>query len=255
MPTALVTGATSGIGEAFARQLAARGYRLVIVARDAERLAERRSSLLAARCPGGRDDRRGPDGRAGQGTWSPIGCDPRDDPIDLLVNNAGGTLPMEFLQATEADLIRQVELNAVAVMLLTHAALPGMLGQGPRRGDQRRVDGGAGAGSRVDLRRVQVVRGVVQRGTVGDAARDRGAGAGAVPGVRPHRVPSTGEDRHVARTRPGPTSTSTSWWPRRWPICGRTGRCPSRRCSTRRCTWSPSSRRGRWCAAGPRRRS
>ncbi len=53
-----------------------------------------------------------------------------DDPIDLLVNNAGGTLPMDFLQATEADLVRQVELNAVAVMLLTHAALPGMLARG-----------------------------------------------------------------------------------------------------------------------------
>lgn len=53
-----------------------------------------------------------------------------DDPIDLLVNNAGGTLPMDFLHATEADLIGQVELNAVAVMLLTHAVLPGMLARG-----------------------------------------------------------------------------------------------------------------------------
>ncbi len=52
------------------------------------------------------------------------------DPIDLLVNNAGGTLPMDFLQATEADLIRQVELNAVSVMLLTHAVLPGMVARG-----------------------------------------------------------------------------------------------------------------------------
>ena len=46
------------------------------------------------------------------------------------MNNAGGTLPMDFLQATEADLIRQVELNAVAVMLLTHAVLPGMVARG-----------------------------------------------------------------------------------------------------------------------------
>jgi hypothetical protein len=129
MPTALVTGATSGIGAAFAHQLAASGYRLVIVARDAARLADRRLSLLAGGAPDVAviaADLTDPGSRAAVVER----LRSADDPVDLLVNNAGGTLPMDFLQATEADLIRQVELNAVAVMVLTHAVLPGMLARG-----------------------------------------------------------------------------------------------------------------------------
>ena len=129
MPTALITGATSGIGAAFARHLAANGYRLVIVARDAERLADRRSALLSGGAPA--VDVIVADVTEAQTRAHVVDrLRSADDPIDLLVNNAGGTLPMAFLQATEADLIRQVELNAVSVMLLTHAAMPRMLARG-----------------------------------------------------------------------------------------------------------------------------
>jgi short-subunit dehydrogenase len=129
MPTALVTGATSGIGHAFARYLAAAGYRLVIVARDGDRLAERRDSLMAL----GASDVQTITADLTEPTQRAVVVDrlqAATDPVELLVNNAGSTLGVEFLQATEADLIRQLELNAVAVMVLTHAALPGMLTRG-----------------------------------------------------------------------------------------------------------------------------
>ena len=129
MPIALITGATSGIGYAFARHLATAGYSLVLVARDATRLAERRTTLLGMGAPAVQtmtadlaeaEQRDRVAARLSAGT----------DPIDLLVNNAGSSLGVEFLQAAPADLQRQVELNSVAVMLLMRAALPGMIARG-----------------------------------------------------------------------------------------------------------------------------
>ncbi len=126
MSIALVTGATSGIGYAFARHLAAAGYRLVLVARDGARLAERSETLLALGAPGVDvivADLTEPDQRARVVERLQMDV----EPVDLLINNAGGTLGREFLQADPADLVRQVELNSVAVMLLMRAALPGMI--------------------------------------------------------------------------------------------------------------------------------
>lgn len=129
MQIALVTGATSGIGYAFARHLAMAGYSLVIVARDAARLSECRTRLLGMGAPAVQTlpadltdaEQRG---RVADRLAADV------DPVDLLVNNAGGTLGVEFMQAEPAELQGQVELNSVAVMLLMRAALPGMIARG-----------------------------------------------------------------------------------------------------------------------------
>ncbi len=129
MPTALVTGATSGIGYAFCRNLARSGYALVIVARDGERLAARRTELLRLGSPAVDSIRADLADRTQREQVAQRLRDP-EQPIDLLVNNAGSTLGVEFLQAADADLIAQVELNSIAVMSLMHAALPVMISRG-----------------------------------------------------------------------------------------------------------------------------
>ncbi len=125
----MITGATAGIGAAFAEHLAQDGYGLVLVARDAQRLAD--FALVLARL-GSPDvetipaDLTDPAGRA----LVTARLDDRNRPIQLLINNAGIGLGKEFLQTSTEELIRQLDLNVTAVMLLTHAALPGMTARG-----------------------------------------------------------------------------------------------------------------------------
>jgi hypothetical protein len=127
--TALVTGATSGIGAAFARALAASGHDLVLVARDSGRLAETAKQLHDAHgvevsvVPA---DLSTADGCAVVESRLADGA----APIDLLVNNAGMTLNKSFLRATADDEQRLLHVNVIAVMRLTHAALPGMVERG-----------------------------------------------------------------------------------------------------------------------------
>jgi len=126
MGTVLVTGASAGIGAAFARHFALAGERLVLVARDATRLERARPTLLAAGAPEVEvlaADLTDPEQRAR------VAARLRNDarPVDVLVNNAGKGLGKGFAAATDAELLEQLELNVTAVMLLTHAALPGMI--------------------------------------------------------------------------------------------------------------------------------
>jgi short-subunit dehydrogenase len=125
MPIALITGASAGLGAEFARQLAARGYDLVLVARDRERLDELARSLpvrvevIAADLLD-----------AASRALVEARAAATADPVDFLVNNAGYGLPKEFDENTVDQEARQLELLAVVPLRLAHAALSQML---PRR--------------------------------------------------------------------------------------------------------------------------
>ena len=126
-PVALVTGATAGIGAAFARELAAEGHDLVLVARDQARLEALAAELGGAEVlPADLSTPEGCDLVAGRL------ADP-GRPVDVLVNNAGMSLNTPFPRSTVEQEELLLRLNVHAVMRLTLAALPAMTARG--RGD------------------------------------------------------------------------------------------------------------------------
>jgi len=121
---AVVTGASAGIGEGFARRLASDGYDLVLVARRAERLARladelsdrHRAAVEVLVADLGREDgvaRVEERLRAGE--------------VDLLVNNAGFGTVGEFAELPLERELEEVDLNVRALMRLCHAALRPMI--------------------------------------------------------------------------------------------------------------------------------
>ena len=123
----LITGASAGIGEATARAASARGARVVLAARRAdrvERLAEELGEALA------------------------VGCDVTDESqvatvmtrtlerfgrLDVVVNNAGQGLHARVEDTTPSDLRALLELNLVAPLVVMQAVLPVMRAQGSGR--------------------------------------------------------------------------------------------------------------------------
>lgn len=121
--TALITGASSGIGEEFAKVLSARGYELVLVARREQRLRELAERLPTAAhvvtCDLGSDASSLP------GKVRALGVE-----VDLLVNNAGFGLRGRFADLPADRQAEMVRVNCEAIVILTGAFLPPMIARG-----------------------------------------------------------------------------------------------------------------------------
>ena len=126
-PRALVTGASSGIGAAYAERLARDGHDLILVARRRERLEE-----LAERL------RREADAHAevlaadltDAGALAQLEAHVADEPLALVVNNAGFGSYGPFVQVEPEVVDDLINIHVRAVARLTRAALPGMIRRG-----------------------------------------------------------------------------------------------------------------------------
>ena len=125
--TAVVTGASAGIGEGFARHLARRRYDLVLVARRRERLEQLAVELGAG--DGIRAEVLQADLATGDGV-SQVAERVRADDVTVLVNNAGFGTAGEFCELPLEREIEEIDVNVRAPVRLTHAALSSMV---PRR--------------------------------------------------------------------------------------------------------------------------
>lgn len=130
--TALITGASSGLGTEFARQLAASGADVVLVARDRAALdavADEIGGRYGVACEVIAVDLTTPEGLAEVGER----LSDTARPVGVLVNNAGFGLDLDFARNDIADEDRHLDLHVRATMHLSHAALRAMTARGGGR--------------------------------------------------------------------------------------------------------------------------
>ncbi|MFM0741563.1 SDR family oxidoreductase [Paraburkholderia xenovorans] len=126
--TALITGASSGIGAVYADRLARRGYDLILVARDVKRLNELAESLRAA--TGRHIDTIAADLTAKADQRRIEERLRSDRGITMLVNNAGVGATKPLIDSNVDSLESMIELNVTALTRLTAAAVPGFVERG-----------------------------------------------------------------------------------------------------------------------------
>lgn len=124
---AVVTGASSGIGEEFARELARRGYPVLAVARRQERLG---ALAKQASAKGGLIEPLTADLATESGVGAVLKGLERLGEIELLINNAGIANAGDFVEASLDREVAAIRLNLEAVVRLTHGALQLMTRRG-----------------------------------------------------------------------------------------------------------------------------
>ena len=125
--TALVTGASSGLGEAYALALADRGAKVILVARRADRLRALSDRINAKH-------------GIYASTVIPMDLSSRDaastlakvikgrgTQVDILVNNAGFGSTLNFIEEDHSSIVNELSVNVNALVELTHFFLPGMV--------------------------------------------------------------------------------------------------------------------------------
>jgi uncharacterized protein len=128
--TALITGASGGIGAEFAVQLAARGANVVLVARRADKLAELHDTLVAKH-PGITVDVVAEDlAVPGSGASLADKVTALGRTVDILVNNAGVGLHAKFVDQPPEPNAAQIQLNCGTLVDLTARYLPSMVERG-----------------------------------------------------------------------------------------------------------------------------
>jgi short-subunit dehydrogenase len=126
--TALVTGASSGIGALYAQRLAQRGHDLILVARNGSRLSALSARITAAT---GRKVRTITADLSSSSDLARIEDTLRQDAsISVLVNNAGVGATAPLLEADVDKMSEMIALNTNALMRLTYAAVPGFVARG-----------------------------------------------------------------------------------------------------------------------------
>jgi short-subunit dehydrogenase len=138
--TAVLTGASRGIGVFIARALAKEGVNLSLAARSEVELEAVRTEMaalgvkaIATKCDVTNAEDRA---RLLERTESELG------PVDILINNAGIDPATRFETVDPDDLVRTLDVNLIAAMLLTRSVLPGMLER--ERGHVVNIASGAG---------------------------------------------------------------------------------------------------------------
>jgi uncharacterized protein len=126
-PLALVTGASAGIGQAFAEQLAASGHDLILVARRRERMEALAARLLELH--GATTEVLVADLGSEAGVDA-VAARAAEAPLDLLINNAGFGGYRRFVDLDPKVADQLVSIHVRAVVQVTRAALPGMLARG-----------------------------------------------------------------------------------------------------------------------------